>query len=87
MNLDILVAQLVRKGLTESKAKAYAAELKNLSSVYGVDASSLVDQLTDDFELNDIGSFLINNALRQGFKTGKMVNNKINKYVNRAIIK
>ena len=47
----------------------------------------LTDQLSSDFKLNDLGSFLVNSALRFGYKTGTMKNRNPNKYIARAIIK
>lgn len=87
MNLDILSAQLVRKGFTESRAKVYAAEIKRVSDLYSVDPSYLLDNISQDFKLNDVGSFLINNALRFGYKTGKITKLTPNNYISRAIIK
>lgn len=87
MNIDIIVAQLVRKGFTETRAKEYANEVVKISKAYNVSPMYLTDQLSSDFKLNDLGSFLVNSALRFGYKTGTMKNRHPNKYIARAIIK
>lgn len=87
MNLDVITAQLVRKGYTETRAKQYASEIYRVAKEYNVTPSYLIDQLSSDFKLNDLGSFLINSAMRFGYKTGTMSGREPNKYVARAIIK
>ena len=87
MNIDILVAKLVKKGFSVERAKVFANEILTTAKQYGVDASYLVDQVSTDFKLNDLGSFIINNALRYGYVTGKMSEKNPNKYIARAIIK
>ena len=47
----------------------------------------LTEQLSSDFKLSDLGAFLVNSALRFGYKTGSMKNRIPNKYIARAIIK
>ncbi len=87
MNIDILVAKLVKKGFSEERAKVFASEILNTSKQFGVDPSYLIDHVSLDFKLNDLGSFIINNALRYGYVTGKKSDKKPNKYVARAIIR
>ena len=87
MNIDIIVAKLVKKGFSETRAKKYAGEVLSLSRQYNVSPDYLVDQVEKDFKLTDIGSFLVNNALRFGYKTGTMSGREPNKYIARAIIK
>jgi len=87
MNIDIIVAQLVRKGFSETRAKQYAGEIIKIAKSYNVNPMYLTDQLSSDFKLNDLGSFLVNSALRFGYKTGTMKNRSPNKYIARAIIK
>lgn len=72
MKLDILSAKLLKKGFTKEKAEAYAVELTNIAKIYGVNPYDFVDELSEDFSFNDLGSFVMNNALRFGYKTGKM---------------
>ena len=87
MNIDIIVAQLVKKGFTETRAKKHAGEIISVAKQYNVTPAYLIDQLSNEFNLNDLGSFLINSALRFGYKTGTMKNRNPNKYIARAIIK
>jgi hypothetical protein len=87
MIIDIIVAQLVRKGFSETRAKQYASEVLNVSKAYGVNPMYLTEQLSSDFKLSDLGAFLVNSALRFGYKTGSMKNRIPNKYIARAIIK
>ena len=87
MKIDILTAKLLKKGFSQQKAEAYAVELTNIAKIYGVSPYDFVDELSEDFSFNDLGSFVMNNALRFGYKTGKMSNQTPNTYVARAIIK
>ena len=87
MNIDILVAKLVKKGFSVERASIYAREILSTSKQFGVNPSFLIDQVSIDFKLNDLGSFVINDALRYGYVTGKMSEKTPNKYVARAIIK
>jgi len=87
MKIDILTAKLLKKGFTQQKAEAYAMELTNIAKMYGVNPYDFVDELSEDFSFNDLGSFVFNNALRFGYKTGKMTPRTPNTYIARAIIK
>jgi|TARA_B110001454_G_C12640395_1_gene400935 hypothetical protein len=87
MKIDILTAKLLKKGFTQQKAEAYAVELTNIAKIYGVNPYDFVDELSEDFSFNDLGSFVFNNALRFGYKTGKMTPRTPSTYIARAIIK
>jgi hypothetical protein len=87
MKIDILTAKLLKKGFSQQKAEAYAVELTNIAKIYGVNPYDFVDELSEDFSFNDLGSFVTNNALRFGYKTGKMTPLTPTTYVARAIIK
>jgi len=87
MKIDILTAKLLKKGFTQQKAEAYAVELTNVAKIYGVNPYDFVDELSEDFSFNDLGAFVFNNALRFGYKTGKMTPRTPNTYIARAIIK
>jgi hypothetical protein len=87
MKIDILTAKLLKKGFTQQKAEAYAVELTNIAKIYGVNPYDFVDELSEDFSFNDLGAFVFNNALRFGYKTGKMTPRTPNTYIARAIIK
>jgi hypothetical protein len=87
MKIDILTAKLLKKGFTQQKAEAYAMELTNIAKIYGVNPYDFVDELSEDFSFNDLGAFVFNNALRFGYKTGKMTPRTPNTYIARAIIK
>jgi hypothetical protein len=87
MKIDILTAKLLKKGFTQQKAEAYAMELTNVAKIYGVNPYDFVDELSEDFSFNDLGAFVFNNALRFGYKTGKMTPRTPNTYIARAIIK
>jgi hypothetical protein len=87
MKIDILTAKLLKKGFTQQKAETYAVELTNIAKIYGVNPYDFVDELSEDFSFNDLGAFVFNNALRFGYKTGKMTPRTPNTYIARAIIK
>ena len=87
MKIDILTAKLLKKGFTQQKAEAYAVELTNVAKTYGINPYDFVDEISEDFSFNDLGAFVFNNALRFGYKTGKMTPRTPNTYIARAIIK
>ena len=61
-------------------------ELVNLQGLM-VSPYNLVNEVNNDINLNDLGSFVVNSALRFGYQTGKVSPQKPNKYVARAILK
>tara|TARA_B100001057_G_C22834991_1_gene944882 strand:- start:531 stop:800 length:270 start_codon:yes stop_codon:yes gene_type:complete len=85
-DIDVLKAKLTKKGFTDEKANIFARELVNVARSYGLSPYNLVDEISSDFKLNDLGSFIINSTLRFGYQTGKIKPQKPNKYVARAII-
>lgn len=87
MKLDILTAKLLKKGFTQEKAEAYAVEITQIAKVYGVNPYDFIKELSLESSFNELGAFVFNNALRFGYKTGKMAQRKPNTYVARAIIK
>ena len=87
MKLDILTAKLLKKGFSQEKAELYAVELTNVAKTYGINPYEFIDEISEDFSFNDLGSFVFNNALRFGYQTGKMTPTTPNTYVARAIIK
>lgn len=87
MKIDVLTANLKKKGFSQQKAETYAIEIQNIAKTYGVNPYDLVNQVSEDFSFNDLGAFALNNALRFGYKTGKAKPLNPNKYVARAIIK
>ena len=84
-DIDVLKAKLKKKGFTDEKANLFARELTNTARAYGLNPYSLVDEVSTDFKLNDLGSFVINSTLRFGYQTGKVKPQKPNNYVARAI--
>ena len=87
MKIDILTAKLLKKGFSQEKAELYAVELTNVAKTYGINPYEFIDEISEDFSFNDLGSFVFNNALRFGYQTGKTTPTVPNTYVARAIIK
>jgi|TARA_B100000768_G_C11219189_1_gene349677 hypothetical protein len=87
MKIDILTAKLLKKGFTQEKAEAYAQEITSIAKLYGVNPYDFINELSKESDFNELGAFVFNNALRFGYKTGKMSNQTPNTYVARAIIK
>jgi len=87
MKIDILTAKLLKKGFAQEKAEAYAVEVTNIAKIYGVNPYDFINELSAESDFNELGAFVFNNALRFGYKTGKMAQRKPNTYVARAIIK
>tara|TARA_Y100001937_G_scaffold102448_1_gene140891 strand:- start:257 stop:526 length:270 start_codon:yes stop_codon:yes gene_type:complete len=86
-DIDVLKAKLVKKGFTDEKANVFARELVNVARSYGLSPYNLVNEVNNDINLNDLGSFVVNSALRFGYQTGKISPQTPNKYVARAILK
>lgn len=87
MKIDVIVSKLIKKGFAVNRAEALASELLQAAKTYGVDVYDLIDDVTADFKLNDLGEFITNNAVRQGYIVGRTQRTVPNKYVSRAIIK
>jgi hypothetical protein len=87
MNIDVIVAKLKRNGFTDARAEQFAGDLLKFAKDYGVNVYDLLDEITPDFKLNDLGEYITNNAVRQGYQTGKIRDTQPNKYVARAIIR
>lgn len=87
MKIDVVVSKLVKKGFTVNRAEVLASEIAQAAKTYGVNVYDLIDDITSDFKLNDLGEFITNNAVRQGYVVGRTNGTTANKYVSRAIIK
>tara|TARA_R110001606_G_scaffold200480_1_gene348358 strand:- start:462 stop:725 length:264 start_codon:yes stop_codon:yes gene_type:complete len=87
MKIDILTAKLQKKGFTQEKAEAYAQEITSISKLYGVSPYDFINEISTESDFNELGAFVFNNALRFGYKTGKMSKQSPNTHVARAIIK
>ena len=86
-DIDVLKAKFRKKGFTEAKADTFAREITNVARSYGVSPYALVDEIGPNFDLNDLGAFVINSSLRFGYQTGTIKPSKPNAMVQRAIIK
>ncbi len=87
MKLDILTAKLLKKGFAQEKAEAYAVEITKIARMYGVNSYDFIDELSAETDFTELGAVLFNDALRFGYKTGKLAPRSPNTYVARAIIK
>lgn len=87
MDINILVAQIVRKGYTQQDAESLALQLVTIARNYGVSTSDLMDELEQTGGFTDLGAFILNNTRRQGYITGKVNPQQPNQYVTRAIIR
>ena len=87
MKLDILTAKLLKRGISQEKAEAYAVEISKMAKMYGVNPYDFIDEVSDNSAFNDLGAFIFNDALRFGYQTGKMTPRSPNTYIARAIIK
>ena len=72
MKLDILTAKLLKKGFAQEKAEAYAVEITKIARRYGVNSYDFIDELSEESDFSELGAFIFNNALRFGYKTGKL---------------
>lgn len=87
MNIDIIVAKLKRRGLSDTHARSFANTIVTLSREYAVSIDKLIDNSSSDMSLSELGNFLTNTVAIKGFKTGKSVNRKSSDIVTRTIIK
>ena len=86
MNIDIIVAKLQKRGMSEIAAKDFANKLNTLSKEIGVPVKNLVEDF-NDFSLNDLGEFLTNTMSIKGYKTGRVIKRTSSDIVSRTIIK
>jgi hypothetical protein len=86
MNIDIIVAKLQKRGMSEITAKDFANKLNTMSKEIGVPVKNLVEDF-NDFSLNELGEFLTNTVSIKGYKTGKVIKRTSSDIVSRTIIK
>jgi hypothetical protein len=86
MNIDIIVAKLQKRGMSEITAKDFANKLNTMSKEIGVPVKNLVEDF-NNFSLNELGEFLTNTVSIKGYKTGKVVKRTSSDIVSRTIIK
>lgn len=86
MNIDIIVAKLQKRGMSEIAAKDFANKLNTMSKEIGVPVKNLVEDF-NDFSLNDLGEFLTNTVTIKGYKTGRVIKRTSSDIVSRTIIK
>lgn len=86
MNIDIIVAKLQKRGMSEIAAKDFANKLNTMSKEIGVPVKNLVEDF-NDFSLNDLGEFLTNTVSIKGYKTGRVIKRTSSDIVSRTIIK
>lgn len=86
MNIDIIVAKLQKRGMSESNAKIFANKINIMSKEFGVPVSELVSDF-DNFSLNELGEFLTNTVALKGYKTGRVIKRTSSDIVSRTIIK
>lgn len=86
MNIDIIVAKLQKRGMSEITAKDFANKLNTMSKEIGVPVKNLVEDF-NNFSLNELGEFLTNTVSIKGYKTGKVIKRTSSDIVSRTIIK
>lgn len=86
MNIDIIVAKLRNRGLSETNAKNFAAKLVSVSKEFGTPVSELIEDF-NHMTLNELGDFITNNIQIKGYKTGRVITRTTSDIVNRTIIK
>ena len=86
MNIDIIVAKLQKRGMSEIAAKDFANKLNTMSKEIGVPVKNLVEDF-NDFSLNDLGEFLTNTVSIKGYKTGIVIKRTSRDIVARTMIK
>ena len=62
-------------------------EITKIARMYGVNSYDFIDELSTETDFTELGAVLFNDALRFGYKTGKLAPRSPNTYVARAIIK
>ena len=87
MNIDIIVAKLVKKGMTQAKAETFANNIIAISKEYGISVSKIIDESSSNIKFNELGNFLTNTVRSKGYRTGKRVQDKSSDIVSRTIIK
>lgn len=86
MNVDIIVAKLVKYGMAETTAKSFAAKIVEEAGIYGIDVKNMFDDI-ENFSLSELGEYLTNTIGIKGYTTGIVTAKKTSDIINRTIIK
>ena len=86
MNIDIIVAKLVKKGMSKPNASKFANDIIRQAKLYNIPVSEMFEDISKA-ELSKMGEFLTNTVNVKGYKTGKVKQYAASDIVNRTIIK
>ena len=86
MNIDVIVAKLQKRGMSETNAKNFASKINMMAKQFGIPVNSLINDI-NNFSFNELGEFLTNTVAVKGYKTGKVVRRTASDIVSRTIIK
>lgn len=86
MNIDIIVAKLVKKGMSKPNASKFANDIIKQAKLYNIPVSEMFEDISKA-ELSKMGEFLTNTVSVKGYKTGKVKQYTASDIVNRTIIK
>lgn len=86
MNIDIIVAKLVKKGMSKSNASKFANDIIMQAKLYNIPVSEMFEDISKA-ELSKMGDFLTNTVNIKGYRTGKVEQHKASDIVSRTIIK
>lgn len=86
MNIDVIVAKLQKRGLSETNAKNLANKVSVMAREFGIPVTDLVNEI-NNFSFNELGDFFTNTIAVKGYKTGKVVKRTSSDIVSRTIIK
>jgi polyhydroxyalkanoate synthesis regulator phasin len=86
MNIDIIVAKLVKKGMSKSNASKFANDIIKQAKLYNIPVSEMFEDISKA-ELSKMGDFLTNTVNIKGYRTGKVEQRTASDIVNRTIIK
>ena len=86
MNIDVIVAKLVKKGMSKPNASKFANDIIKQAKLYNIPVSEMFEDISKA-ELSKMGEFLTNTVNVKGYKTGKVKQYTASDIVNRTIIK
>ena len=86
MNVDVIVAKLIKRGMSKPSASKFANDIIRQAKLYNIPVSEMFEDISKA-ELSKMGEFLTNTVKIKGYKTGKVEQRTASDIVSRTIIK
>ena len=86
MNVDVIVAKLIKRGMSKPNASKFANDIIKQAKLYNIPVSEMFEDISKA-ELSKMGEFLTTTVSVKGYRTGKVEQRKASDIVSRTIIK